>query len=344
MFSAAALVLGLLGQAVSEDLKTALASTSRQCQSQVTSCTVLNSAVKFFYYSSKYCEAIRYSTPSFASLTCLVEDNGCTLTEYFRLRNAACGTNSTTGQDTAENVGIALVSSSQQCRSKVNICIASDTTVNNLYMSSKYCEAIRYSISSVDSQTCLVVNNGCSQSEYDNLRTAACVVNFEQQKTGRKAGPVIGRKAGPVIGRKAGPVIGRTAGAVIGRKAGPVIGRKAGPVKGRKADSVIGRTAGAEIGRKAGHVIGRTAGAVIVRKAGPVIGSKAGPVIGRKAVLEIDRKTGPETDRKAGPETDRKTGPEIDRKTGNRFGQNELWGIINSLTVMEAFISFKLLF
>ncbi|XP_055891082.1 G surface protein, allelic form 156-like [Biomphalaria glabrata] len=181
-----ALVLGLLGKVVSEDVETALASTSQQCQSQVTSCTVLNSAVNLFYYSSKYCEAVRYSTPSFASLTCLVEDNGCTLTEYFRLRNAACGTNSTTGLDRAENVSIALVSSSQQCRLQISNCIVRDTAVTKLYMSSKYCEAMQYSTASFSSQTCLVINSGCTQSEYDSVRNAACGTNLTTNHNGTK--------------------------------------------------------------------------------------------------------------------------------------------------------------
>ncbi|KAK6982378.1 hypothetical protein BgiMline_017758 [Biomphalaria glabrata] len=172
-----ALVLGLLGQVVSEDAETALASTSLQCQSRVAGCKASNNNVLSLYTSSKYCEAIKYSTPSFASLTCLVVDSGCTLTEYFRMRNAACGTSSTTGLDTAENVGIALVSSSQQCRSKVSSCISLDTTVKNLYASSKYCEALQYSASSVTAQSCLVGSSGCTQSEYDSLKRAACTAS-----------------------------------------------------------------------------------------------------------------------------------------------------------------------
>ncbi|KAK0062584.1 hypothetical protein Bpfe_007789 [Biomphalaria pfeifferi] len=169
-----ALVLGLLGEVVSEDAKTALASTSLKCQSRVTHCIASNYNVQILYTSLKYCEAIRYSTPSFASLTCLVVDSGCTLTEYFRVRNAACGTSSTTGMDTDENVGIALVSSSQQCRSQVSNCISSDTTVENLYTSLKYCEAIRYSTPSFASLTCLVVDSGCTLTEYFRVRNAAC--------------------------------------------------------------------------------------------------------------------------------------------------------------------------
>ncbi|KAI8790194.1 hypothetical protein BgiBS90_008118 [Biomphalaria glabrata] len=127
--------------------------------------------------ASKYFKAIGYSTPSFASLTCLVLGTRGTVTEYFRVRNAACGANSTTGQDTAENVGIALVSSSQQCRSQVSSCISSDTTVNNLYASSKYCKALQYSTSSNTAQSCLVGSSGCTQSEYDSLKRAACTAS-----------------------------------------------------------------------------------------------------------------------------------------------------------------------
>ncbi|KAK0062581.1 hypothetical protein Bpfe_007786 [Biomphalaria pfeifferi] len=104
MFSAA-LVLGLLGQVVSEEA--ILASISQQCKSQAISCLYSDTTGTNLILSSKYCEAIKYLT----SLTCLVV---CTQSEYDRVKNAACG-----GMSTGEPV-VSTVSQSNRVLSTVS--------------------------------------------------------------------------------------------------------------------------------------------------------------------------------------------------------------------------------
>ncbi|KAI8790191.1 hypothetical protein BgiBS90_008115 [Biomphalaria glabrata] len=104
----------------------------------------------------------------------MLGDRDCTLSEYFRVRNAACGTKSTTALDSTENFGIALVSTSSQCRSSFGHCVGNNAAAISLFTSTNYCEAVQYSSSGFSLQSCSVVDSGCTQSEYDRLRQAVC--------------------------------------------------------------------------------------------------------------------------------------------------------------------------
>ncbi|KAK0062588.1 hypothetical protein Bpfe_007793 [Biomphalaria pfeifferi] len=104
----------------------------------------------------------------------MLGDRNCTLSEYFRVRNAACGTNSTIALDSTENFGIALVSASRQCRSSFEHCIGNNAAATSLFTSTNYCEGVQFSSFGFSLQSCSVVDSGCTQSEYDRLRQTFC--------------------------------------------------------------------------------------------------------------------------------------------------------------------------
>ncbi|KAI8790189.1 hypothetical protein BgiBS90_008113 [Biomphalaria glabrata] len=88
------LIIGLLGQTLAIDLKTAIGQTTVQCINWSAEKCSANTDVKSLIDSNKFCEAATYNKNGYSVQTCLVAANGCTQAEYDKVKNAICSADS----------------------------------------------------------------------------------------------------------------------------------------------------------------------------------------------------------------------------------------------------------
>ncbi|KAK0062594.1 hypothetical protein Bpfe_007799, partial [Biomphalaria pfeifferi] len=83
-------ILGLL-RPVSGDI---FAAVSNNCKNQASSCIANSTAVKALVDNQNYCEALKYSSSSFDSKTCLVTNGNCLISEYNNVKDSVCSATS----------------------------------------------------------------------------------------------------------------------------------------------------------------------------------------------------------------------------------------------------------
>ncbi|KAK0062592.1 hypothetical protein Bpfe_007797 [Biomphalaria pfeifferi] len=156
-------ILGLL-RPVSGDYYSVLADVSYTCQNRVSGCIANSAEVKALVDNQSYCDALKYSSLSFNSTTCLVTNGGCLDSEYTIMYREACSTQGAIG----------VVTVTLQCQKMAEKCLAKSPAALELFLKKQYCAALLYNTSPYDSKACLLGNGGCTESEYINVKDSVC--------------------------------------------------------------------------------------------------------------------------------------------------------------------------
>lgn len=155
------------------DFNTVKSSCSQPCQLTVDACKQL--AQENQPSLTDNCALISANIHGVSAYQCLVKNGFCTVNEFIKLKNEACG--QFKAQETVSTATTvlyqALSATTNMCQRKGLTCILGSSVATVLKQQQHYCDLLNISTDVSSSQLCLNTF-GCSDKEFDRLKTAAC--------------------------------------------------------------------------------------------------------------------------------------------------------------------------
>lgn len=139
-------------------------STSSACQSKIIDCIFGSSVAIVLKQQEQYCQLINLRLTSKTTTLCLKDE--CLDTEIASLYTIACSTNQ------SQSFSDAIMATSQQCQDGFESYTYGVTEVLARIKTEKYCQVLSPSLTTTPYDALLLA--GCTESEFLNLKTAAC--------------------------------------------------------------------------------------------------------------------------------------------------------------------------
>ncbi|XP_059161914.1 uncharacterized protein LOC131945001 isoform X1 [Physella acuta] len=139
-------------------------STSSTCQDKLVYCIFVSSVATVLKQQEQYCKLMNLGITGKTTTTCL--NLACSTTDIINLNTTSCST--TQSQPFSD----AIVATSQVCQNGMELCTYGSNEAFALIQAEKYCNVMSLS-GTTTAHDCLL-KAGCTETEFQNIKTAAC--------------------------------------------------------------------------------------------------------------------------------------------------------------------------